>query len=75
MPRLIIIGGGTVGEHLMGLLPNAVVIELNQARVENLRKRFGKERVFSGPGANRTLLERAGIKEASAIIICESFRA
>ncbi len=47
--RMMIIGGGRLGQELMSSTPRAIVVEANQRRLDLLRERFGGERVIEGP--------------------------
>ncbi len=47
--RLLIIGGGRMGQELMASTPKALVVEANPRRLENLRDLFGEDRVIEGP--------------------------
>jgi len=70
--RIIIIGGGRIGRHLMKYLPRAILIESSPATVHHLQELFGKARVFHGDGANIKFLLEAGIQEADIVIITSS---
>ncbi len=47
--KMMIIGGGRIGQELMSSTPRAIVVEANQKRLELLRDRFGSDRVVEGP--------------------------
>ena len=70
--RIIIIGGGRIGRHLMKHLPRSLLIESSPATVKNMSKLYGKDRVLIGDGANLKFLIEAGIQEADMVIITTS---
>jgi trk system potassium uptake protein TrkA len=70
--RIIIIGGGRIGRHLMKHLPRALLIESSPATVKNMSKLYGADRVLIGDGANLKFLMEAGIQEADMVIITTS---
>ena len=70
--RIIIIGGGRIGRHLLKHLPRAILIESSPATVNHLSELFGKDRVLHGDGANIKFLLEAGIDGAEMVIITMS---
>lgn len=47
--KLLIVGGGLLGQELMSSTPRAIVIEDSPKRLEMLRESYGEERVIEGP--------------------------
>ena len=47
--RMLIVGGGRLGQELMKSNPRSVVIEAKPRRLEILREMFGDDRVIEGP--------------------------
>ena len=70
--KIIIIGGGRIGRHLMTHLPRAMLIESSPATVQNMIAKYGKARVLHGDGSNLKFLIEAGIQEADIVIITSS---
>ncbi len=59
--KMMIIGGGRLGQELMSSTPRAIVVEANQKRLELLREKFGEDRVVEGPW-NRSHLDIEGVE-------------
>ena len=70
---IIIIGGGRIGEHLVGLLVNEghdiALIEKNEERAKYMAENYDIL-VIKGDGGEAKYLEDAGIKRADVVVAC-----
>jgi len=66
--RTVIVGGGRIGKFLARELEDYVIIEREKTRAENLARELGKEHVILGDGASPEVLERAGARQADALL-------
>jgi len=66
--RIIIVGGGRTGYHLVQQIPRSVIIEKNPDKVERLNSLVGVKTVL-GDGADEKVLLSAGLEDADAVII------
>lgn len=65
--RIVIAGGGHVGERLANALENShsvTLLELSAARSQELASRLDRTLVLNGPASDRELLQEAGVPEA-----------
>ncbi len=67
--KILIIGGGKLGEELANHLPGATVIESDPTRVAILRSKIDNVIFIHGEGTDKTTLEHAGIKDVDTIIL------
>ena len=71
--NVLIAGGGKVGAHLAHLLAAAdhvvTVIEVNGARVADLRHRLAVAEIVEGNAADPDLLERSGVRAAHVVAV------
>lgn len=70
--KVIIVGGGQVGEFIGKILQEQKVdfhiIETRESVIEKLLKVFPEDRVVIGSGAEPTVMERAGIRGADTLV-------
>lgn len=66
--RTIIVGGGRIGRFLSKELEDFVIIERERVRAENLSHELGEEHVILADGADRSVLEMAGVRQADALL-------
>jgi|GEM_PF-2143074 len=66
--RTVIVGGGRIGKFLAKELEDYVIIERERVRAENLARDLGEEHVIIGDGANPEVLEKAGARQADALL-------
>jgi len=69
--RIVVIGAGTVGRHIAGLLQrediDAVLIDNDRQRLEEAGELFDIQ-TLHGHGANPSMLERAGVRGADLVL-------
>jgi len=66
--RTVIVGGGRIGKFLAKELEDYVIIERERVRAENLARELGEEHVIIGDGSNPVVLEKAGTRQADALL-------
>lgn len=70
--KVVIIGGGQVGEHIASLLLNndysVKVIDNREHIVDKLKKELPSETVILGNGTDPNILEAAGINSADVVV-------
>jgi trk system potassium uptake protein TrkA len=66
--RIIIVGGGRTGYHLVKHIPRSVIIEKNPEKFERLNALIGVKAVL-GDGSDEKVLLNAGLKGVDAVII------
>ena len=66
--RTVIVGGGRIGRFLAKDLDDFVIIERERVRAENLSRELGDEHVILGDGTDMATLERAGARQADALL-------
>ena len=77
MVKVIIVGGGRVGIHLIGKLKRRVgyeitLIDYHKNIIEYVEKNYETVRIIHGDATNKKVLEEAGISEADIIVIATS---
>lgn len=69
--KVIIIGGGTVGSYVGKILLDSgceiKIIEKRESMIQQLGKTFTQDVIFEGDGADMSVLEDAGIKDADVV--------
>jgi trk system potassium uptake protein TrkA len=69
--HVIVVGGGKVGLRLASLLRSSqhdiTVIEVNAAKVDQLRKDLDPDAVIHGSGSDPAILEAAGVRTADVV--------
>jgi len=66
--RTVIVGGGRIGKFLAKELDDYIIIERERVRAENLSRSIGDHHVIIGDGAEPEVLERAGTRQADALL-------
>lgn len=66
--RTVIVGGGRIGRFLAKELEDFVIIERESIRAQNLSRELGYEHVILGDGTDMATLERAGARQADALL-------
>jgi trk system potassium uptake protein TrkA len=66
--RILIVGGGRTGYHLVKHIPRSVIIEKNPEKFERLNALIDVNAVL-GDGSDEKVLLDAGLKDADAVII------
>lgn len=77
MIRVIIVGGGRVGIHLIEKLKKRpcyqiTVIDNYKKNIENFRQRYDDVTIVKGNATDKKILEKAGIQTANIIVIATS---
>ncbi len=67
--KVIIAGGGRLGQQLAKMLADSVIIEIDHSKIAHLVNEFGPERVVRGSATKKEVLEEAGIEEADAVVV------
>jgi trk system potassium uptake protein TrkA len=65
--RIIIVGGGRTGYHLVQHIPRSIMIEKNPEKYQRLNELIGVNAIL-GDGSDEKVLLKAGLKEADAVI-------
>lgn len=77
MIRVIIVGGGRVGIHLIEKLKKRpgyqiTVIDNHKEHIDTINKRYDDVTIIKGDATNKDILEKAGISTANIIVISTS---
>jgi trk system potassium uptake protein TrkA len=65
--KIIIVGGGRTGYHLVNHIPRSIIIEKNPGKIEKLNALIGVNAI-RGDGSDEEVLLKAGLKGADAVI-------
>jgi trk system potassium uptake protein len=71
---IMIIGGGSLGSFLAGLMEEkkekVVLIEREESKIEKLKKDLKNSIIIHGNGSNIDVLKKAGILETDVVVAC-----
>jgi trk system potassium uptake protein TrkA len=67
--KVIIVGGGRLGKQLAMDIPESIIIENDNDKIDHLINLFGRERVLEGTGTSEELLKNSGISETDALVV------
>ncbi|MDO5851051.1 MAG: TrkA family potassium uptake protein [Methanobacteriaceae archaeon] len=74
--KIIVVGGGKVGSHLINLLlckkHDVTMIEKDHEHYTYLTKEYDEDLILEGNGTNRKILEKAGISEDTVLVATTS---